>query len=152
MIRNEGTLDKSASLWPTLLQNWPDFTESATAPLMANLRGLREILVTPDSALSPTEAEFQEAVAQYAHLRGWRVAHWRPAHTTSGWRTAVQYDAKGFPDLVLVRDRLLFAELKSATRRLTRDQSGWISALSRAGCDAVVWRPSDWPEIERTLM
>jgi len=70
----------------------------------------------------------------------------------SGWRTAVQYDAQGFPDLVLVRDRVLFAELKNKTGRLTRHQAGWLDALRNAGCEAVVWRPSDWPEIERTLM
>src|SRR5665213_1836630 len=61
-----------------------------------------------------TEAQWQRRVLDLAQLCGWRVAHFRPARTATGWRTAVEADGVGYPDLTMVRDgRLLFAELKS---------------------------------------
>jgi hypothetical protein len=47
-----------------------------------------------------TEAAFLRQVLDLAKLRGWRTAHFRPAQTSRGWRTAVQGDGAGFPDLV----------------------------------------------------
>lgn len=98
-----------------------------------------------------TERQFQGQVIQMAHLFGWRVSHFRPALTAKGWRTAVEADGKGFPDLVLVRDRTIFCELKTDTGRLTQDQQDWVDALGRAGTEVYVWRPRDWDEIERLL-
>ncbi len=57
----------------------------------------------------------------------------------------------GFPDLVLVRKVVIYAELKSKTGRLTPEQKQWLDALTNAGQDCRVWRPTDWAEIERTL-
>jgi hypothetical protein len=50
-----------------------------------------------------TEAEFLAQVLQLAKLCGWLTAHFRPAKTAHGWRTAVQGDGAGWPDLVLLR-------------------------------------------------
>jgi len=95
-----------------------------------------------------TEAEFQRIVIDMAHLFGWRVAHFRPARTARGWRTPVAADGKGFPDLVLAKaGRVIFAELKTDTGRLSDDQQAWRDALP----DAVVWRPRDLDEIEFAL-
>ena len=92
-----------------------------------------------------TEAELQSAVIDLAHLLKWRVAHFRPAMNAKGqWRTAVAGDGAGFPDLVLVRDRVIFAELKSGNGRVSLDQRGWMDALRSAGCLAVIWKPGDW--------
>ncbi len=98
-----------------------------------------------------TEAAFQLQVLQLARLCGWRVAHFRPARTAKGWRTAVSGDGKGFPDLVLVRERVLFLELKTDSGRLTAEQAAWQAALQAAGQLALVWRPADWPAIEAIL-
>lgn len=99
-----------------------------------------------------TESAFLTQVLALARLRNWRCLHLRPARTAKGWRTAVQGDGVGFPDLLLVRPpRLLVAELKSATGRLTGEQAAWLFAFQQAGIKTYVWRPGDWPEIERTL-
>jgi hypothetical protein len=94
------------------------------------------------------EAEFQRIVIDMAHLFGWRVAHFRPAKTARGWRTAVSADGAGFPDLVLAKNqRVLFAELKTEKGKLSDAQHEWLAALPGSAC----WRPSDLDSIERLL-
>ena len=97
-----------------------------------------------------TEAQLQASVIELAQLLGWRVAHFRPARTEAGWRTAVAGDGKGFPDLLLTkRGYLLFAELKSARGRLSPEQEEWLADLALVGhgigpVRALVWTPADW--------
>lgn len=113
-----------------------------------------------------TEAAFQQQVLDLAALGGWRVAHFRPAQTARGWRTAVAADGAGFPDLVLVRGpELIFAELKTEKGRLRAEQEAWLSDLQAvasglraagepappAVVDVYVWRPSDFDEINARL-
>lgn len=98
-----------------------------------------------------TEAELQAHVIDLARMLRWRVAHFRPAMTKHGWRTPVAADGKGFPDLVLVRDRVIFAELKSRTGRVGADQQAWLDAARAAGAEAHVWRPADLQTIAEVL-
>ncbi len=100
-----------------------------------------------------TEAEWQRRVIDLAQFLGWRVAHFRPARTATGWRTAVEADGVGYPDLTAVRGgRLLFAELKSESGRVTTTQKEWLSELSSVpGLEVYLWRPSDWPVVQRVL-
>lgn len=49
---------------------------------------------------SISEAELQSAVIELARTLGYRVAHFRAARTAQGWRTPVEADGAGFPDLV----------------------------------------------------
>lgn len=99
-----------------------------------------------------TERAFQEQVIDLAHLYGWRVAHFRPAMTSKGWRTPVSADGAGFPDLVAVRrDRILFIELKSAKGKLAEAQTDWIVALGNAGAEVWCWRPADLDYIVTVL-
>lgn len=90
------------------------------------------------------------ALCRALHLR---TAHFRPAKTERGWRTAVSGDGKGFPDLIIVGSRLIARELKAEQGRLLPEQVAWRSALFGAGVDATEWRPSDWRSgrIEREL-
>lgn len=91
------------------------------------------------------EAQLLRAVIDMAELLGWRSAHFRPAKTEQGWRTAMSGPrAKGFPDLVLVRERLLFRELKVGYNKPSPDQLEWMEALTNAGADAKVWTDKDW--------
>jgi hypothetical protein len=90
-----------------------------------------------------TEKEFMARVVKLAKERGFKVYH----TLNSRGCTA------GFPDVVLARrgSPLLIIELKTETGKLPPAQAEWIAVLLSAGVDARVWRPSSWPEIERTL-
>lgn len=99
-----------------------------------------------------TEDEFLRQLLRAAKLLGWRTAHFRPARTARGWRTAVAGDGAGWPDLVLVKDgRLVVAELKSAAGRVRDEQRRWLEALEAAGVETHVWRPDDWDAILEVL-
>jgi hypothetical protein len=90
-----------------------------------------------------SEAAFQQAVEGLAGFDGWRIYHTHDSRRSH----------RGFPDLTLVRDeRLIFAELKTEKGRVTREQREWLEALGRVpAVEVYLWRPSDWPELERTL-
>lgn len=99
-----------------------------------------------------SESDFQKQVIQLARLYKWRAAHFRAAMNRRGqWQTPVQADGAGFPDLVLVRDRVIWAELKSEKGKLSPEQEQWIARLKAAGQEVYVWRPKDWNEIVTTL-
>ncbi len=82
-----------------------------------------------------SESEFQGLVVDVAEQFGWLTYH-----TFDSRRSG-----PGFPDLVLVRgDRVVFAELKSQSGRLSADQRVWLERLTGAGTvEAYLWRPSD---------
>ena len=88
-----------------------------------------------------TEKQFQTQVVMVAKANGWLVYH--------------PYDSRrsapGFPDLVLVRDRVLYRELKTNTGRVSKAQQEWGDALTKAGADFKVWRPRDMKAIVKEL-
>jgi len=115
-------------------------------------RAARSSQPAEDNLPQVSEKDFQAQVIALAQLCGWRVAHFRPARTKNGeWRTPVAADGAGFFDLVLMRERVIFAELKTNTGTLTRDQHAWREAATMAGAITVVWRPRDWNDIEKLL-
>lgn len=94
-----------------------------------------------------TEDQLLDVVIEAAQIFGWLAAHFRPALTARGWRTPVQGDGAGFPDLLLVHPvmrRVLYVELKSERGQLRPDQVRWIASLKDAGERVLVWRPADW--------
>jgi hypothetical protein len=99
------------------------------------------------------ERDWQNQVISIAHIFKWRVAHFRALKTKHGWKTPVQADGAGFPDLVLVRERVVWAELKRDDRgsKLRPDQVVWQQCLELAGCEFYVWRPSDAEHVLATL-
>lgn len=98
------------------------------------------------------EAAFTRAVIDLARSHGWYAAHFRPAQTKRGaWVTPVAGDGAGFPDLVLVRERVIYAELKSGAGRVRPAQREWLFRLMSANQAYFVWRPADWEDIERIL-
>lgn len=90
-----------------------------------------------------TGTQLQESVVGEAHLYGLRVAHFRPARTEKGWRTAVAYDAQGWPDLTIVGAGVIYREIKRDDEDLTDEQTAWLQRLVAADQDAKVWRPAD---------
>ena len=106
------------------------------------------------------EVDWQRQVIDLAHLYGWKVAHFRPAKTERGWRTPVQADGAGFPDLVLVKPGrpVVFAELKAKKNKLSPTQQEWIEALKAArvrgdqpSVGVYVWYPTDFDEVQEVL-
>lgn len=100
-----------------------------------------------------SEKVFTKQVIDLARWYKWLVAHFRPGMDRRGkWQTAVQGDGAGFPDLVMVRPpRIIFAELKSARGKLTKDQAVWLESLRRSDVEQYEWRPEQIAEIERIL-
>ena len=94
--------------------------------------------------LCETEKGFQAAVIALAQRTGWLTYHtWRSIHSPAG-----------FPDLVLCRPpRLIFAELKSATGKVTASQQQWLAVLGQVAgeVEAYLWRPADFDEIVTLL-
>lgn len=98
------------------------------------------------------EAEWQAQVVQLAELYGWGWAHFRPARTARGWRTPVSGPmGAGWPDLVLVRDRILLVELKRIGGKPRPDQVAVLEAFRAAGAEVYVWTPADFDEAARVL-
>ena len=90
---------------------------------------------------NPSEKRFQSHVISLAQAHGW-LHH----HTYDSRRSV-----PGFPDLILVRDRLIAAELKTARGRVTPAQTDWLEALAAAGIETYIWRPADWHQIHAVL-
>lgn len=105
------------------------------------------------------ESDFQQQVIDLAHLSRWdKVAHFRTVRVQRSnggvyYCTPVAADGVGFPDLLMVRgERLVIAELKVGTNRLSEDQAEWMFALSGAkSVETYVWYPKDWDDIEEKL-
>ena len=98
-----------------------------------------------------SEAELQNNVIDLAHILGWKIVHFRPAMTLRGWRTPVSADGKGFKDLVLVRERVIWAECKTERGVITSEQQNWHSWLIAAKQEAYIWRPKDLEKIKQIL-
>jgi hypothetical protein len=95
------------------------------------------------TAMPHSEKAFMAAILELARWTGWKAYH--------------VYDARrsepGFPDAVLVRDTsLIFAELKTATGRVTPAQQAWLDALGHVRqVETYLWRPNNWDSIEQRL-
>ena len=90
-----------------------------------------------------TEKDFQRSVVELARLHHWSV------YSIPDSRAASQ---AGFPDLTLWRDEtFFFVELKTQQGRLSPVQEKVHAALRQAHQVVVVWRPRDWPTIEKAL-
>ena len=94
------------------------------------------------TALPETEDQFLTWILDRARASRWRTIHVRPGRTGAGeWRTPVQGDGVGFPDLVIVRDRIVYAEVKSERGTLSTEQAEWRERIIFAGGEWHLWRP-----------
>ena len=102
------------------------------------------------------EADFQQAVKELAELNGWKYVHFHDSRRgvpdgRGGHKLVGDKDARGWPDVVLIRERALFRELKADGKQLTQSQADMIKRMTLAGLDADVWRPADWDKIAEIL-
>ena len=93
-----------------------------------------------------SEADFQEALVEYAEMWGWLVWHDNDSRRNDA----------GFPDLVMVKGgKIIFAELKRQKRYTIKPkQLEWIEALGLAAGPNVMatfWFPSDRDYAEAVL-
>jgi hypothetical protein len=97
----------------------------------------------PRARPAETEEDWARAVVDYARFR-----HWERYHPK--WSIG---SPAGWPDETLCRPpRLVFAELKSERGKVTPSQQTWLGLLAQVpGVEVYVWRPSDWPDVERIL-
>lgn len=93
------------------------------------------------TTLKMSEKQFQQQVVDMARALGWMAYHTHDSRRSQ----------PGFPDLVLVRERVVYAELKTETGKPTFEQTSWIEALKSAGAEVYLWRPSDSDSIENCL-
>jgi hypothetical protein len=130
------------------------------------------------AGLQQSEKQFERAVVEYAEHHGWKTAHFNDSRREvvdkrTGERKLIgDKDAKGFPDRIFARRaRIVIVELKAEKGRLSKEQREWIVELGGEPDGSIsqlellmefttgkwpsmqvrVWRPSDWPEIERVL-
>lgn len=106
--------------------------------------------------INQSETSFQNQVIELAHLCGWYVAHFRGVRIqrkdgTVYYQTPVQADGKGFVDLVLVRDRIMYIELKTDKGKLSPEQEVWRDKLIASGAEYYLFRPQDWDELAEVL-
>lgn len=104
----------------------------------------RVTLVEPPAPppLNVSEADFQQLIVDLAGWLGWSTWHDNDSRRNEA----------GFPDLVLVRERCIFAEVKAERGRLRAEQAYWMRLLLRVkGVEYYLWRPSQWQAILKTL-
>jgi hypothetical protein len=85
-----------------------------------------------------TEKALQDAVYDCARRLGWMAYHVFDARRST----------PGFPDLILIKPpRLIVAELKTHTGRLSPAQREWLDRFRAIdGVEVYVWRTKDWLE------
>jgi len=82
-----------------------------------------------------SEAQLQTNVIEMAEALGWRVFHCRDSR---------RQKVEGLPDLIMVRERVIWAELKRSKKDATVLQWQVIEELKRAGQEVYVWHPEQW--------
>lgn len=81
-----------------------------------------------------SEYQFQLQVCDAAQKLGWfPVYHFETRGSVPGW-----------PDLTLIKERIVYAELKDKYGKLSFYQEDMLTRLREAGAEVYVWRPQDW--------
>ncbi len=83
----------------------------------------------------------------------WKVINY--AEEQRGWKVYHVYHSQrsnpGFPDLILIREKVIVMELKTSKGKPTKAQLEWLEAFRMADAGAYLFRPSDWEEVKRVL-
>lgn len=93
--------------------------------------------VIPPAELTEKQFELQ-AIGTAAHPGLARQTGFRVYHTLRS-----KGSQPGYPDWTLVRERVVFLELKRQSGKPSDAQKEWLNALHNAGAEAYIVRPSD---------
>lgn len=125
-------------------------TDTARALVMPARRPTRGHSASKGARVPPTAPHMPERALQNLVRAVALALNWGFYHTHDSRKSA-----PGFPDCVLVKGRrLIFAELKTATGKLSPPQVLWLAALKRVpGVEVYLWTPADWHDgtIEKVL-
>jgi hypothetical protein len=94
--------------------------------------------MTPEEYRSQVAGDMSEATLLEKVRRLARELGYLTYHTHDSRRSE-----PGFPDLVLVGHRVIYAELKRMTGPTRPDQKKWLAALAAGGAEVHLWRPID---------
>lgn len=109
--------------------------------------------VSPEQRWLRTKAEdaFQSELLDVARRLGWLAFHDHDARRDNDLAGV----DKGFPDTVLCHPRqrrLIIAELKRETGRVSSEQLVWLGALMQIpAIEVYSWKPRDWDSILEIL-
>ena len=97
--------------------------------------------------------QLQDAAVALARSKGYRCAHFSPARVRDSFITNYAYDARGWPDLLLVGRKTVAIEVKGKGDSLSDDQRRWLDAFERAGISTLVLTEKAWRdgELEKLL-
>lgn len=87
------------------------------------------------------ERTWQATVERWARARGWWAYHTNDSRRSE----------PGFPDLVMIRERVVYAELKRRGESLRPEQVMVLGLLRGAGAEAYAWWPDDEAEVLEVL-
>lgn len=97
-----------------------------------------------------TEAQWQARVINIAESYGW--TWYAPPRAGVRAKGSVRQVPAGWPDLCLARGpRLVFAELKRETGKISPAQDEWLRKLAATSAEVYTWRPSDLDDVIATL-
>ena len=99
-------------------------------------------LTNEEKLLQLSEKKFGVRVKTFLRNHGWHVQ-------SNSWVGVGNQYMKGFPDLVCVRQKVLFIELKTATGKLKPAQQDWANWIVEAGGDWLLLRPQQWEEFKK---
>lgn len=99
------------------------------------------------------ERDFAKQVEHLLTVNHWLWKHDEPAMRPGGRYVTALSGSKGFPDYIAVRGhRLIVAEIKSDTGRLTPGQKEWLERLEQVpNVECYVWRPQHLQTVRDTL-
>ena len=104
-----------------------------------------------------SERIFQDHVLQLCNLYGWLAHHVPPMRYNNknalgnNWGTG---GLAGMPDLTLISQNgrgIIYAELKTATGKVSPHQLQVLRTLHRNGAEVYLWRPKDLKDIAKRL-
>lgn len=91
-------------------------------------------------------ALLQKSIVDEGHRFGWYAVRIPKGQVRAGVfvTNTSGSDNKGFPDLVLYRERIIHVEVKGDGDSLTPDQEEWAMRILEADGEHYVWRPRHW--------